>query len=78
MRPLATTWHYLVSHQAGYTVYMYSNPEKPSSMEVRVIERDGRRWLQQYRRKPDGMAYQYEWVDICEVLRTTGTVTKLR
>jgi hypothetical protein len=57
---------------------MYSDPDKPSSMQVRVVERDGRRWLQQYRRKPGGMAYEFEWVDVCEVLRTTGTVTKLR
>jgi len=46
-------------------------------MEVRVVERDGRRWLQQYRHKPGGLAHEFEWVDICEVLRTTGTVTKL-
>jgi len=56
---------------------MYSTRDKPSSMEVRVVERDGRRWLQQYRHKPGGLAHEFEWVDICEVLRTTGTVTKL-
>jgi hypothetical protein len=38
-------------------------------MEIRVIERDGRRWLQQYRNRPSGYAHEYEWLDVCELPR---------
>lgn len=37
----------------------------PSPMEIRVIERDGRLILQQWRNV--GMAYEYEWVDVVEL-----------
>ena len=32
-----------------------------------VIERDGRRVLQQWRNKPGGMAYEFTWVDVLEL-----------
>jgi hypothetical protein len=35
-----------------------------STGRARVIERDGRRWLQQYRRRPNGKAYEYDWVTL--------------
>jgi hypothetical protein len=46
---------------------MHRPSDKPSAMEIRVIERDGRRWLQQHKNKPGGLAYEYEWVDVCEI-----------
>lgn len=57
---------------------MTSSHNKPALMEVRVVERDGRRWLQQYRLKPGAMAYEYDWVDVCELPKTLATVRRLR
>jgi hypothetical protein len=45
-------------------------------MEIRVIDRDSRRWLQQYRYKPGGFAHELEWQDVCELPRL-GVVRKL-
>jgi hypothetical protein len=50
---------------------------QPRQMEIRVIERDGRRVLQQYRQKPGGYAHEYAWVDVLELPKPT-TVTRLR
>ena len=45
-------------------------------MEIRVFERAGRRWLQQYRNKLGGYASEYEWIDVCELPRV-GVVREL-
>ena len=45
--------------------------------EVRVIERDGKRWLQQYRNKPDGFVYEYAWVDVAELPWLRSNVREL-
>jgi hypothetical protein len=49
---------------------------QPRTMEIRVVERDGKRVLQQYRNKPGGYAYEYAWVDVMELPRL-ATVTRL-
>ena len=40
---------------------------QPAVMEIRVIERDGKRVLQQCRNKPGGPAYDFTWVDVLEL-----------
>jgi hypothetical protein len=42
----------------------------PTLNEVRVVERDGKRWLQQWRRKPGGYLYEYDWIDIVQLPST--------
>ena len=39
----------------------------PRENEVRVFERDGRRWLQQWRTPPGGQHYQRAWVEVQEL-----------
>jgi hypothetical protein len=39
----------------------------PRDNEVRVVERDGRRWLQQWRMPPHGYVYERQWVDVAEL-----------
>lgn len=41
--------------------------DKPALMELRTVTRDGRRWLQQFRNRPGGYAYEFDWVDVCEL-----------
>jgi hypothetical protein len=55
----------------------YRPDQTPTMNEIRVIERDGRRWLQQWRNKPGGYAYEYEWVDVAELPRQQGSVRPL-
>ncbi len=40
---------------------------QPRENEVRVIDRDGKRWLQQWRMPPDGFYYERAWVDVAEL-----------
>jgi hypothetical protein len=40
---------------------------QPRENEVRVVERDGSRCLQQYRMPPHGMIYDRAWVDVAEL-----------
>jgi hypothetical protein len=60
------------------TVYMssigHSFPNQPRENEVRVIERDGRRWLQQYKMPPHGMVYERAWCDVAELGWPLATV----
>jgi|KBSMisStandDraft_5_1062788.scaffolds.fasta_scaffold5583680_1 hypothetical protein len=51
--------------------------DQPRMHEVRVIEREGKRWLQQYRNKPDGFVYEYAWVDVAELPRPPSNVRPL-
>jgi hypothetical protein len=46
-------------------------------MEIRLVERDSRKWLPQYRRKPGGYIYERDCVDIAR-LPKLATVTLLR
>jgi hypothetical protein len=39
----------------------------PRENEVRVVERDGKRWLQQWRMPPGGYLYERQWVDVAEL-----------
>jgi hypothetical protein len=41
--------------------------EHPRKNEVRVLERDGRRWLQQWRMPQNGDRHQHAWVDVAEL-----------
>ena len=50
----------------------------PHMMELRLIERDGTRWLQQWRNKPGGYAYEFEWVDVAELPWPPLNVRKLK
>jgi hypothetical protein len=51
---------------------------QPREHEVRVIERDGRRWLQQYKMPPYGMIYDRAWVDVAELPWPQSNVRSLR
>jgi hypothetical protein len=55
---------------------MYSH-ERPALMQLRTVVRDGRRWLQQYRNKPGGYAYEFDWVDVCELPPLLAPVSRL-
>ena len=39
----------------------------PRENEVRVLERDGRRWLEQWRMPPGGEHHQRTWVEVAEL-----------
>lgn len=45
----------------------YRSGDKPSLNEIRVIERDGRRVLQQWRQKPGGAMWELDWIDVAEL-----------
>jgi len=47
---------------------------QPHAMELRVIVRDGRRILQQWRHPPGGMLYEWAWVDVAELPWPTSNV----
>ena len=51
---------------------------QPQPMELRVVERDGKRWLQQWRHPPRGELWQYEWVDIAELPWPPSNVRRIR
>jgi hypothetical protein len=51
---------------------------QPRENEIRIIERDGRRWLQQYRMPPHGMVYDRAWVDVGELPWPPSNVRPLR
>jgi len=54
----------------GSAVRMHSWPgflNQPRENEIRVIEHDGRRWLQQWRMPPDGHYHERAWVDVAEI-----------
>jgi len=40
---------------------------QPRENEIRVMEHDGRRWLQQWRMPPDGQRHQRTWVEVAEL-----------
>ena len=50
---------------------------QPACMEIRVIERDGKRVLQQWRNTPGGMAHEFAWVDVIE-LPKSASISRLR
>ncbi len=52
--------------------------EQPRENEVRVIERDGRRWLQQWRMPPQGHYNDRAWVDVAELAPLPSNVRELR
>ena len=59
-------------HRAYLGLRMYSLrprhfPTLPRENEVRVLERDGRRWLQQWRMPPGGQNHQRVWVEVQEL-----------
>jgi hypothetical protein len=51
---------------------------QPRENQVRVVERDGRRWLQQYRMPPRGMVYERAWVDVAELPWPPSNVRPIR
>ena len=51
---------------------------QPRENEVRVIERDGRRWLQQWRMPPHGHYYERTWVDVAELPWPPSNVRPIR
>lgn len=55
----------------------YRPGTQPIVNEIRVVDRDGRRWLQQWRQKPGGYVYEYEWVDVADLPRPAAAVTRL-
>ncbi len=52
--------------------------EQPRENEIRVIERDGRRWLQQWRMPPHGHYSDRAWVDVAELAPLPSKVRELR
>jgi hypothetical protein len=56
--------------QRGLRVYSSPAPRfltHPRENEIRVQERDGRRWLQQWRMPPYGEDHQRTWVEVREL-----------
>ena len=51
---------------------------QPEKHELRVVERDGKRWLQQYRMPPDGKLWEHAWVDVVEVPWPPSNITPMR
>lgn len=51
---------------------------QPRENEVRVIDRDGRRWLQQWKMPPDGHYHERAWVDVAELAPLPSTVRQLK
>ena len=51
---------------------------QPRENEVRVIERDGKRWLQQWRMPPEGHFHQRAWVDVAELPWPPSNVRAIR
>jgi hypothetical protein len=43
-------------------------------MEIRVIKRDGKRVLQQYRNLPGAYLYEFDWVDVVELPRLAAVL----
>lgn len=62
-------------------VFMSSSPPYKTrpvqAMEIRVVERDARRFLQQYV-PPSGGASQWSWVDVCELAPLPSNVRQLK
>lgn len=56
----------------------YRPGDKPVVNEIRVIERDGKRWLQQWRLKPDGQIWEHEWIDVAELAPLPSNVRPLK
>ena len=52
--------------------------EQPRENEIRVIERDGRRWLQQWRMPPHGHYHERAWVDDGELPWPPSNVRPIR
>jgi len=64
---------------------MNSHPTGPGSFlgqprenEVRVVEREGRRWLQQWRMPPSGHYHERAWVDVGELPWPTSNVRPIK
>jgi len=51
---------------------------QPRENEVRVIERDGKRWLQQRRMPAHGYHYERAWVDVAELPWPPSNVRPIR
>lgn len=69
-----------MSSDHAYTVWVSSSfrpGSTPVNNEVRVVDRDGRRWLQQWRLKPGGYLNEYEWVDVAELAPLPSNVTAI-
>lgn len=63
----------------GYCSYEQLPPRlRTVPNEIRVVERDGRRWLQQYRNRPDGNLYEYDWIDVGELAPLRSSVVAIR
>ena len=52
--------------------------DQPTLNQIRVIERDGKRLLQQWRNKPGGYLHEYEWIDVAELAPLPSRVRQLR
>ena len=52
--------------------------EQPRVNEIRVVERDGRRWLQQWRMPPHGHYHERAWIDVAELGQPLSNVRPLR
>jgi hypothetical protein len=45
---------------------------QPRENEIRMLERGGRRWLEQWRMPPGGQHHQRAWVDVAELPTTAS------
>jgi hypothetical protein len=52
--------------------------EQPRENEIRVVERHGRRWLQQWRMPPYGHYHERAWVDVAELPWPPSNVRPIR
>lgn len=52
--------------------------DQPTLHQIRVIEREGRRWLQQWGNKPGGYVHEYEWIDVAELAPPPSRVSQLK
>jgi hypothetical protein len=48
---------------------------QPRENEIRLLERDGRRWLEQWRMPLGGQHHQRAWVEVAELGMTGGRTT---
>jgi hypothetical protein len=65
---------------AGHTAVQMSSVflNQPRENEIRVIERDGRRWLQQWRMPKHGHYHERAWVDVAELPWPPSNVRPIR
>jgi hypothetical protein len=60
------------------TLYGPGLLEQPRDHEIRVIERDGARWLQQWRMPTNGHYHERAWIDVAELPRPPSNIHPLK